>query len=669
MDDFGEELDLIGQDLDNLHKLSWPMDGSFIILNLHDNHLQNLHGLPVLRSLKELILSSNRIASCSLPELNKLINLEVLDLSGNFITSLSSIPFLINLRVFSVAYNQITSLYNIDMLPNLEELDIRGNPISHCREVDYLYECTSLKKLTMQNAAIPTAYIFQLFSIVKSLEVIDDRDIEGWRTKEVNSYQVPTPHFDRIKKHYLDKIHGSPGSRSDRSYSKRMSLSTSSGEMTDGHSIPLSPYTSPKRSYPSPAPFVSPPDKYHSPLKSPALFPNIPHAQPDPTQSHASQVLTASPSYDEKQEKGEDIHHLLSPSHATKAAVEVTLPTPQPDLSPSLNTTLNQTPQPTPTSTPSRENCDNKEEANNQEREQAVQPVETNTEQQEDTDVAKEKTEDDREGIRKENITLKRHLSLLKILSKMTEASTPPHATIYALPSTFYQWRILSLQRQSQEKQERYERSAEHALKTEKQLLGRINALMGRLSEKEGRVRELEAEVEKVRGDWGGMQGEVEGLIRERREAQERREELEVQVNALQRELDAAWEKVRVKDEDFGQLQEEFRALQQRCTEAESQNIRLVDEQNHEKQRMLVDRDIWERERADSAKDLAQEREQREACEKELAKLKERGVELSCAYQQLSEEYRSLSVESQAFIERDREQKDTIKMCRKYIEK
>ncbi|RYG93953.1 hypothetical protein EON65_58180, partial [archaeon] len=272
MDDIGEELDLIGQELDNLHNLSWPNDGTFIILNLHDNQLQNLHGLPVLRSLKELILSSNHVSSCSLPELNKLINLEILDLSGNFITSLANIPFLINLRVFSVAYNRLTSLYNIDMLPNLEELDIRGNPITQCREIDYLYECTSLQKLTMQNASIPTAYIFQLFSIVRSLQLIDDRNMEGWRSKEVSSYQVPTPHFDRIKKHYLgkthrhiahhnaryldktpgspnahfiDKIHGSPnGSMRSPGY-RRMSLSSSSGELGRGGSgggSPLSPY-------------------------------------------------------------------------------------------------------------------------------------------------------------------------------------------------------------------------------------------------------------------------------------------------------------------------------------------------------------------------------------------------------------------------------------------
>jgi Leucine-rich repeat (LRR) protein len=73
----------------------------------------------------------NRISTAHLPELSLLPCLQVLDLSGNELSTLADLPFMPSLRCFHVSNNSIVSIFGLeDSVSNLEILDISGNPLT-----------------------------------------------------------------------------------------------------------------------------------------------------------------------------------------------------------------------------------------------------------------------------------------------------------------------------------------------------------------------------------------------------------------------------------------------------------------------------------------------------------------------------------------------------------
>jgi len=87
--------------------------------------------------LKELYLSHNGIEK--IEGLETLCELELLDLSGNFIKEIENIGHLSNLKDLWLNNNKIVSwdfLEELKKLPNLETLYIEQNPVS--MESDYV---------------------------------------------------------------------------------------------------------------------------------------------------------------------------------------------------------------------------------------------------------------------------------------------------------------------------------------------------------------------------------------------------------------------------------------------------------------------------------------------------------------------------------------------------
>jgi internalin A len=134
------EVDLISRGFESLDAIELDDDidlAQAAVLNLHDNRLESLRGLPEISRLVELNLSSNLFSTCDLDELTALPSLRSLDLSGNRIVSLETLPFLPSVRDLAVAFNGIRSLDGVFNLPNLESLDCRGNVL--CAAADCMH--------------------------------------------------------------------------------------------------------------------------------------------------------------------------------------------------------------------------------------------------------------------------------------------------------------------------------------------------------------------------------------------------------------------------------------------------------------------------------------------------------------------------------------------------
>jgi chromosome segregation ATPase len=166
-------------------------DPEIIVLNLHGNYLSSLRGLPVLHHLTELNLSSNRFVSCELPELAFMSCLKALDLSGNRIDSLYYLPFLPGLKVLSVCFNQIRSLAGLsENTPDLVDLDIRGNLVENVASIQELVELKSLQRLWIGGRQPNPICVggkegieglCKLFASCEMLESIDGKDEQEWR--------------------------------------------------------------------------------------------------------------------------------------------------------------------------------------------------------------------------------------------------------------------------------------------------------------------------------------------------------------------------------------------------------------------------------------------------------------------------------------------------------
>jgi Leucine-rich repeat (LRR) protein len=177
------------------------------LLNLHGNDLNILSGLPRLPFLTELNLSSNKFQTCDLIELSYLPSLKHLDLSANFISSISDLPFLSGLETLSVAFNMLHNVEGIDEnAPNLQILDIRGNSI---HEPIDLFSLSLMRKLRELNLGgrrpnpicSEVQNMLQIFQDCQSLEIIDGKNRQQWDDVVAASMiteEIKTPNFDKI---------------------------------------------------------------------------------------------------------------------------------------------------------------------------------------------------------------------------------------------------------------------------------------------------------------------------------------------------------------------------------------------------------------------------------------------------------------------------------------
>ncbi len=124
-----DEVNLIASNIDDVTNIKLASNKATPrVLNLHGNRIGSLSGLEIFtfKHLIELNLSSNKLLSCDLPELSYMPFLETLDLSANFIQSVSGLPFIPTLQTLLLSFNRIRNVEDIQhSLPTLKHLDIR----------------------------------------------------------------------------------------------------------------------------------------------------------------------------------------------------------------------------------------------------------------------------------------------------------------------------------------------------------------------------------------------------------------------------------------------------------------------------------------------------------------------------------------------------------------
>jgi len=188
-----KEASLIAEGIDDISKIQDTIQIDCCNLVLHANKIQHLQGFSSHRflSLVEINLSSNLIRSCDLPELTQLINLEVLDLSANLISSTQDFPFLPGLKSLYLSFNQITTLEDLAIsTPQLEILHCQGNKLQNLEEV--LSSCILLLSKTLinfhcaNNPCIDSSFIAaeSIFGRLPKLVTFNDRNRAAWRALE-----------------------------------------------------------------------------------------------------------------------------------------------------------------------------------------------------------------------------------------------------------------------------------------------------------------------------------------------------------------------------------------------------------------------------------------------------------------------------------------------------
>lgn len=107
--------------------------------------------LYITPSLNEKLYAGNK-GFLSISGLEPYISLQALFLDGNALTDISGLPSLPSLRCLFLQQNGLTALHNLNTLaPNLNTLDISSNYLT---SLHFLYSCTALQTLTAANNQI-----------------------------------------------------------------------------------------------------------------------------------------------------------------------------------------------------------------------------------------------------------------------------------------------------------------------------------------------------------------------------------------------------------------------------------------------------------------------------------------------------------------------------------
>ncbi len=128
----------------NVANMTWLSE-----LNLSRNFIASLTGIDALTGLKKLNLSENSIVDIS--PMENLTQLTELNLSQNSIQDLPALAKLTNITRLELANNRIQLLTGLEKLTNLEYIDITFNT---CLNVEALSKCKKLKNASLSHNAL-----------------------------------------------------------------------------------------------------------------------------------------------------------------------------------------------------------------------------------------------------------------------------------------------------------------------------------------------------------------------------------------------------------------------------------------------------------------------------------------------------------------------------------
>ncbi|MBV7272739.1 leucine-rich repeat domain-containing protein [Clostridium sp. PL3] len=137
------------QDISGIEKLT-----NLQKLNLLENQISSIDSLKNLTNLKQLTLGNNKISNISV--LKNLVNLQTLDLgeyydSCNQISNIDVLKSLTNLQELNLSGNQLKDISALKNLINLQSIDLSYNEIS---DISALKSLTNLKVLNLANNKI-----------------------------------------------------------------------------------------------------------------------------------------------------------------------------------------------------------------------------------------------------------------------------------------------------------------------------------------------------------------------------------------------------------------------------------------------------------------------------------------------------------------------------------
>ncbi|KAG6609212.1 Protein phosphatase 1, regulatory subunit [Phytophthora cinnamomi] len=169
-------------------------------LNLHGNSIQSMDGLESFAGLVELCLSSNYIEEVAFHALQPLVQLRVLDLSANSISSTLGFPQLPRLEELSMAHNCLRGLEGLTRpvkFPKLRYMDLRGNEIAEFDDLGALQRFKRLSHIRLQAAngdqANPICdlddYHHVIIKMLPKLELLDEEEVDF--LKEMGSLHMP----------------------------------------------------------------------------------------------------------------------------------------------------------------------------------------------------------------------------------------------------------------------------------------------------------------------------------------------------------------------------------------------------------------------------------------------------------------------------------------------
>lgn len=118
-----------------------------------------ISGLSSLSRLRVLDLSGQFISAISGLEGLPLLSL---NLSSNKLTALENLATLTELQSLDVSSNSISSLTGLESCTSIVTLDISGNAIEHVAEVENLYPCTLLGRLTLEGNPVTAGDHYRL---------------------------------------------------------------------------------------------------------------------------------------------------------------------------------------------------------------------------------------------------------------------------------------------------------------------------------------------------------------------------------------------------------------------------------------------------------------------------------------------------------------------------
>ena len=150
-------------DISSLEKLT-----NLQTLNLCNNQISDISFLDKLTALQSLNLSANQITDISC--LEKLTALQTLYLSSNQISDISSLEKLTSLKSLNLSRNNISDISFIVKLTSLQSLDLSSNKIS---VISFLEKLTSLKYLDLSSNQIS---FYSFLSSLTSLQYLKLRN-------------------------------------------------------------------------------------------------------------------------------------------------------------------------------------------------------------------------------------------------------------------------------------------------------------------------------------------------------------------------------------------------------------------------------------------------------------------------------------------------------------